>query len=176
MCLDVSAEALTKAVDPMHVASGNPGVFHAQVASTRLGAATLINAAGGQHGCVRDENYIATGGERSLDLIINTAAPWRLTQRRPLSLRAGDAVILDSQLPYDIELDEFAITHLRVPQMWLRQWLPTPGVLAGRSCPRMRCGGAALTASALWQTPSQLRGGKPSRGRVAAADEPCCAP
>lgn len=154
--LDVYAETLTRAVDPMHVTSSSPAAFHAQVASTQLGAATLINAVGGRHRCVRDEHDIATGGERSLHLIINTAAPWRLTQRQEMCLRAGDAVILDSQLPHDIELDEFAIIHLRLPQMWLRRWLPTPSVLAGRVVPRDAVWGAALTAFVSQLSPQRV--------------------
>ena len=63
--LDLYAEALTSAVDPMRVTSGQAASFHAEVASAALGPLTIIRAAAGAHHCLRsDEDNIARSGER----------------------------------------------------------------------------------------------------------------
>jgi AraC-like DNA-binding protein len=154
--LDHYAQALTEAVDPMRVASRNTGSFHAAVASTAIGPLTLIRASGSAHRCVRNEADIACGGERSLHLIVNSASAWGLTHRGPIALRAGDAVLLDSQLGHEIELPDFEITHLKLPETWLRHWVPSLGTLAGRTVPHDTRFGRALTAFMAMLTPEYV--------------------
>ncbi|MEP7295348.1 MAG: helix-turn-helix domain-containing protein [Burkholderiales bacterium] len=151
--LDLYAEALTSAVDPMHVASRNDGLFRAQVDAVTLGPVSLIRAVGSTHRCVRDERDVAASGDRSVHMILNTSSAWRLRHRGLQDMRAGDIVLLDSDLGHDIELGEFAITHLKISEPWLRQWVPSPQVLAGCVVPRDAVWGQALTSFVQRLTP-----------------------
>ncbi len=144
--LDLYAEALHAAVDPMRVVSRNEGGFHATVEAVSLGPVSLIQAEGGAHRCVRDEHDVAAGDGHSIHLILNTASAWRLRHRGEQVVRQGEIVLLDSQLGHDIELGEFAITHLKLPEPWLRQWVPAPRALAGCVVPQAAGWGQALTS------------------------------
>ncbi len=155
---DLYAEALTLAVDQMHVASRNDGRFHAQVDALTLGPLSLIRAVGGAHRCVRDERDVAAGTQRSIHMILNTSSAWRLRHRGVQELRAGDIVLLDSDLGHDIELGEFAITHLKLSEPWLRQWLPCPQALAGLVVPHDAVWGQALTSFVQRLTPERVAG------------------
>lgn len=154
--LDLYAEALNSAVDPMHVTSRRRGDFDAEVRSGGNEAVSVVMARAGAHDCVRDEREIAASGERCFHLIINTSSSWRLTHRGQVVLRPMDAVVLDSYLPHLIELPEFAITHLRMSSTWLRQWLETPDVLVGRVLPHDEGWCRALTAFAAQLTPELI--------------------
>ena len=156
--LDLYAEALTSAVDPMHVASRNEGRFHAQVDAVNLGPVALIRAVGGAHRCVRDERDVAAGGERSIHMILNTSSAWRLRHRGIQDMRAGDIVLLDSDLGHEIELGEFSITHLKLSEPWLRQWVPSTQALAGCVVPRDAVWGQALTSFVQRLTPEVVAG------------------
>ena len=152
--LDHYAEALTAAVDPMRVSSGQRPAFAAEVRAAELGPINVIRASGSAHRCVRSDEDIALSEESNFHLIVNTSAPWRLTRLRRLDLRPGDAVLLDSRIEHDIELGDFDITHLRLPDAWLRQWLPSPGVVAGRVIQHDASWGRALAAFASRLTPA----------------------
>lgn len=153
---DLYAEALTTAVDQMHVASRSDDRFHAQVDALNLGPLSLIRAVGRAHRCVRDERDIAAGTERSIHLILNTSSAWRLRHRDLQDMRAGDIVLLDSDLGHDIELGDYAITHLKVSEPWLRQWVPSPQALAGCVVPRDAVWGQALTGFVQRLTPERV--------------------
>lgn len=154
--LDLYAEALTSAVDPMHVTSRRKGDFDAEVRSSGDGAVSVVVAQAGAHRCVRDEKEIAASGERCFHLIINTSSSWRLTHRDEVVLRPGDAVLLDSFLPHVIELPQFSITHLRMSASWLKQWLVAPDVLVGRVLAHDQGWSRALSAFATRLTPELL--------------------
>ncbi|CAN5430959.1 hypothetical protein BH11PSE9_BH11PSE9_17050 [soil metagenome] len=156
--LDLYAEALTSAVDPMHVASRDEGRFHAQVDAVNFGPLSLIRAVGGAHRCVRDEHDVAASGARSIHMILNTSSAWRLRHRGMLDMRAGDIVLLDSDLGHEIELGEFSITHLKLPEPWLRQWVPSTQALAACVVPRDAVWGQALTSFVHRLTPEVVAG------------------
>lgn len=156
--LDLYAEALTSAVDPMHVASRNEGRFHAQVDAVNCGPLSLIRAVGGAHRCVRDEHDVAASGARSIHMILNTSSAWRLRYCGMLDMRAGDIVLLDSDLGHEIELGEFSITHLKLSEPWLRQWVPSTQALAGCVVPRDAVWGQALTSFVHRLTPEVVAG------------------
>jgi AraC-like DNA-binding protein len=151
--LDLYAEALHTAVDPMRVVSRNDGRFHARVEAVSLGPVSLIQAVGGAHRCVRDERDVAATEGRSIHLILNTSSAWRLRHRGEQVMRRGDVVLLDSDLGHDIDLGEFAITHLKLAEPWLRQWVPSTQALAGCVVPHDTGWGQALTGFVRQLTP-----------------------
>ena len=154
--LDHYAQALTQAVDPMRVVSRNTGSFHAEVASAAIGPIAVIRGIGSPHRCVRTDEDIALGGERSLHLIVNSASAWGLRHRGSSQPRAGDAALIDSEMGHEIELADFDITHLKLPETWLRQWVPSIGTLAGRTVPHDTRWGRALTAFVAMLTPEYV--------------------
>lgn len=144
--LDYYASALTAAVDPMHIAAGNAQSFGAEVTSAELGPIDLVQAKAGEHVCVRDGKDIAHSSARNFHLILNLISTWRLTHRGQVQLQPGEAVLLDSQLGHTIALPAFQIIHLKMPDLWLRQWIPNPTILAGRVIPQDSKWGRALCA------------------------------
>ncbi len=156
--LDLYAEALHAAVDPMRVASRNDGRFHAKVDAVSMGPVSLIQAAGGVHRCVRDERDVAASDGHSIHLIMNTSSAWRLRHRGEQYVRQNEVVLLDSNFGHDIELGEFAITHLKLPEPWLRQWVPSPQALAGFVVPHDAGWGDALTSFVRGLTPDIVAG------------------
>jgi AraC-like DNA-binding protein len=151
--LDLYAEALTTAVDPMHVSSRRSQEFNAVVRSGGGDAVSVIQATGSPHRCVRDERDISASGERCFHLIINTSSSWQLVHRGTLTLRPMDAVMLDSYLPHQIKLPEFSITHLRMSLGWIQQWLNTPASLVGRVLPHDAGWSRALSSFVARLTP-----------------------
>ena len=150
---DRYAEILSEAIDPMRVASRDAGGFHADISAIEMGPITVVHGVGTTHRCVRDDRDIARTREQSFHLIVNTGSPWALTHRGPLSLRAGDAVLLDSRYRHDFRLADFDNVHLKLSDAWLRQWVAAPDILVGRGIPFDSRWGRALTSFATQLTP-----------------------
>jgi len=155
---DRYAEILTEAIDPMRVASRDAGGFHADISAIEMGPITVVHGIGTPHRCVRDDRDIARTRERSFHLIVNSGSPWALTHRGPLSLRVGDAVLLDSQYEHDLRLADFDNVHLKFPEAWLRQWVAAPDILVGRGIPFDSRWGRALASFVTQLTPEFVAG------------------
>lgn len=84
--LDYYASALTAAVDPMHVAGGDPRSLGAEVLSAELGPIVLVPAHAGEHVCVRDAKDIAHSSARNCHLILNMLSTWKLGHRGAVQL------------------------------------------------------------------------------------------
>jgi AraC-like DNA-binding protein len=120
-------------ITPTKVVRRSDAPFDATMAVADLGPISAIQVTGTRHGLVRGQKEISRSGERHFRLIVNYLSPWTLEQRAPLSLRAGDLVMLDSALPHTSELPAaFNVLHLKLDENWLKQWLPSPQVLVGR--------------------------------------------
>jgi AraC-like DNA-binding protein len=151
--LDYYAAALTAAVDPMHVAAGDPDSFAADVRSVEFGPMSIIRARAGEHRCVRDARDISNSSGSHFHLIMNLLSPWTLAHRGRVRLRPGDAVILDSRFAHEITLPVFHIVHLKFDEAWLQRWVPAPAILTGRVIARDSKWGGALCAFVTQMSP-----------------------
>lgn len=82
----------------------------------------------------RSAAEIARGQHNAYYLLSQPRLPWRATQAgRSLQLRPGDAVLIDSRLPYDFDfgagLDDLSI---ELPIAWVAQWVAAPTRLVAR--------------------------------------------
>lgn len=137
----------------MYVASRNTGAFEAKLSSIEMGPLTVIHGIGTTHHCMRGDREIARTAERSYHLVVNSVSPWSLAHRGPLSLRAGDAVLLYSQYGHDFRFPCFDNVHLKLPESWVRQWVADPDILVGRCIPFDSPWGRALTSFVTPLTP-----------------------
>ncbi len=150
---DRYAEILAEAIDPMRVANRNVGAFHADISAIEMGPITVVHGIGTTHRCVRNDRDIARTHGQSFHLIVNTSSPWALTHRGSLSLRAGDAVLIDSEYEHDFRFAHFDNVHLKLSERWLRQWVAAPDILVGRGIPFDSPWGRALTSFVTQLTP-----------------------
>ncbi|MEQ1731395.1 MAG: AraC family transcriptional regulator, partial [Vicinamibacterales bacterium] len=145
--LDYYANTLTSAIDPMRVARRVEGAFEADITSTALGPIHLIHGAGVAHDCMRDQRDVARSGERNFHLVLNVGSAWRLHHRQYMSVPKGDAVVLDTRYSHNLEfLSPFDNVHVKMPEAWLKKWIPDPSILAGRAIQANGHWGGALIA------------------------------
>lgn len=152
--MDYYASVLSSAVDPMGVTKRVRGSFQADIASTGLGGISLVHGCGAAHDCVRDGGDIARSTARNFHFVVNTRSAWRVDLRGRIQLRMGDGVLLDSRYAYRLDfLDPFDNVHLKIPEDWLRRWLPDADVLVGRPLLFDRSWSRALVAFVSQLTP-----------------------
>jgi AraC-like DNA-binding protein len=153
---DYYAHVLSTTQTPMSVFSESPKSFAADMVMAGLGPISVMRQTGSGNGARRTRRDIEHSSERTFHLLISLTADWTMTHRGPLRLRPGEAVIFDSDLEYELNIPcAYEFVHLKFTDAWMRQWLPSPGVLVGRAIPADAGWGRALTAFALQLSPGQ---------------------
>ncbi|SFI32699.1 AraC-type DNA-binding protein [Collimonas sp. OK307] len=142
--VDYFADVLSSSLCPMRVASRAKGPFRAEMLSSELGLITVIRQGGSAHQSHRGKKEIALSTERSYHLLIALTSEVALTHCGFTFLKPGSAVITDSNFPHDLEFfSPWRMIHLKLPEQWLRQWIPDPAALTGR----------LITSDFRWATP-----------------------
>lgn len=141
------AHAISSAIDSMQVLRRVEGRFQAGIESVELGPVSLIRGRGQAHDVIRDHRDLARSTARNYHLILNKGSAWRARHVGEHLVRAGDAMLVDSIYGYRFDfLDTIDIVHLKLPDAWLRQWVPDPAVLVGQPIRADADWGQALTA------------------------------
>lgn len=140
------SDVISSAIDPMEVARSVTAPFKGEITATGLGPLALVHGVSTAHDCVRGVEHVARSTSRQFHLIVNRQSSWNLRHRDWTHIGCGDAVLLDSSLGHYLNFVEaFDNVHLVLPEAWLGQWLPDPGVLAGRPLPADASWARALT-------------------------------
>jgi AraC-like DNA-binding protein len=147
--LDYYASALAAALVPMHLGSSAPESFHYEMTMADLGLLSVLRQCGSGHRAY----HAGASDVRTYHLVINLTAPWLVTHRGRARLNPGDAMLFDSMLAADMMADDYQVTHLKLSEAWVKQWLPAPGVLVGRPIPADSGWGRALTSYAAQLSP-----------------------
>lgn len=156
--VDYYADTLASAVVPLAIMRRGDGPFEATLVSGTCGPIGMIAATGSPLVFVRGPSELRRTTEHGFRLILNRATAWDLDQRGASRLECGDAAFLDSRYGHRTELHPgFDTLQLKLPDSWLRQWIPDPGLFSGRVF-RNRTGGwaGALTAYMRMLTPEFL--------------------
>ena len=151
---DYFQQALESAVIPMWVSSDQRDCFRNDVAMAMLGPLAALRLSGTPHASHRGLREIERSLERSFHLIINLSSSWMLEHSGRNRMLPGDAILTDSSFGHMLRTDsDYDIVHLKLPESWLRQWVPSPGALVGRRIPVASGWGRALATYAMQLTP-----------------------
>jgi AraC-like DNA-binding protein len=101
---------------------------------------------------VRGEAEIGLSSERSIHLRFSSI-PWALKLRSEVGVDAGDGLLVDSGLPFKLDVGDFRTMHVKVPYAWLQQWIVSPATLTGTIVRRDRGWGSVLAAFVAQLTP-----------------------
>jgi len=154
---DYYAEVLSAAQTPMSVFSDSTRAFAAAMTMIDLGGVSVMRQSGSGNGARRVRRDIEHSGERSFHLLASLATDWTMQHRGALQLRPGQAVLFDSDLPYDLNIaNPYEFVHIRFTNAWMQQWLPSPAALVGRTISAEKGWGRALTAFALQLSPQAV--------------------
>jgi len=152
--LDVYAALLSESLSPMHLAAPETNGFFAHISAADMGFLSVVRQQGSAHRCYQGPRDHARAGERSYHLVLNLASSWDIQHRDALHMEAGDAVLVDSALPWDIRSPQtYEYVHIKLSDGWLRQWVPSPAALVGRRIGGSAGWGTALTAFAAQLSP-----------------------
>jgi AraC-like DNA-binding protein len=154
--VDYAAHALASGLEPMSVDIPYPEDFSAELRRVVLGGVTIAHGTGQDLRCLHGKREISDTSQRNYHLLINRESSWTLRHRGDLLVRANDAAIVDSALPYEFTFPPFNDTHIQLSESWMHQWLPDPGVLTGRAILRDSAWGAALCSFVRMLTPAFL--------------------
>lgn len=154
---DYYAEVLSTTQTPMSVFSESPRSFAAAMTLVDLGGVSVMRQTGSGNSARRVRRDIERSGERSFHLLVSLDTDWTARHRGTLRVRPGEAVLFDSDLPYDIDITKaYEFVHIRFTDAWMQQWLPSPGVLVGRAISAKQGWGRALTAFAQQLSPETV--------------------
>jgi len=166
--LDYYATSMQEALVPMSVQCPSRTHFHAAAESTQLGQLDLLRMVGSAHRVVRGASELARSERRLFNLLVNRLAPWQLVQRGLSQMRAGDAAIIDSAHPHELEVDTYEFVNIAMTAAFLEQWLPDPSVLTARLLDRNGRWTGPLVRFAVQLTPEFIAGRCPLPGDVMA--------
>ena len=145
--LDYFAAALSEATFPISIDNADPKSFHAEVSSAHFGTISVCKALGSPHTALRGRAELARTNGHSFNLIMTLRSPWSAEHRGPLQMMPRDVLIIDSQYPLRLGMvGSFVEINVLVSDVWLRQWIPNPNVLAARRIPGQSLWGLALSS------------------------------
>ena len=146
---DLYAALLSESLSPMQIASPDTTDFFANMLAADMGFLSVVRQQGSAHRCFQGHRDQERASERSYHLILNLASSWDIVHRDALRMATGDAILVDSALPWDIRSPQtYEYVHIKLSDAWLRQWVPSPGALVGRRIGGSTGWGSALTAFA----------------------------
>lgn len=135
--MDYWAERLSSAFVPLSVDSADPMNFESEMESASLGSVNVLTHRGSGHTCHRARSELARSGEHGFNLVLLLSGDWNVTNRGDMRVRAGDLMVHDSLYPsHSSTQTKFNCVNLQLSQSFLREWLPSPAMLVGRSIPR----------------------------------------
>ncbi|HVR54498.1 MAG TPA: helix-turn-helix domain-containing protein [Pseudorhodoferax sp.] len=154
-------DALHATVLEMDAVPLQRGGFFGSIERCPLQSIRPHQAQGAPQRVSRSAAEIARGQHNAYYLLSQPRLPWRATQAgRSLQLRPGDAVLIDSRLPYDFEfgagLDDLSI---ELPIAWVAQWVAAPTRLVARPLRGDAGWGMALRGLKEALVPRALAGG-----------------
>jgi AraC family transcriptional regulator, positive regulator of tynA and feaB len=154
MRFDYWANVLRNTLEPMSVTAADVRQFRAQTSATALGALTVIHNQGEAHRSRRASRELNGSAQRSYYLLVSRAGSWSLTHCGHRQLHRGDLILIDSLQPQEIDVTQpFDIVNVKLPEHWLRAWLPEPARLVGRRIPGESPWGAAMSCFIKQLTP-----------------------
>lgn len=153
--VDYYADALSKAIVPVHVRHNPVGDFHAYMEVAVMGDLSFIDRHGTGYGCFTDVKNIV---ENSFHLVLNRTTTWSLEHMGRIHCEPGDAVLCEMKHGVACESPTgYAYVHIKLPESWVRQWLPTPALLVGTRLSSASGWARALSAFAAGLTPKFLQ-------------------
>jgi hypothetical protein len=152
--VDYYAAALESSVDPMCIASVGEGAFAAHITAAALGPLSAIHVQGEARALRRGKKELARSAEPHFRLIVNLASCWQLQQRGASVLRPRDVALIDSPYPHMTELpSSFDVIHVKLPEAWVRHWVPRAEDMAGQVIRFDQSWGAALSSFVAQMSP-----------------------
>ncbi|MGX5803411.1 AraC family transcriptional regulator [Bradyrhizobium sp. Arg314] len=145
--LDYFAAALSEAIYPVALTHGDPQSFRAEASLARLGSVDVCKATGSPHAGARGRQELARTGDHRFNLLMTLQSPWTAHHRGSLRMLQRDVLIIDSEHPLKVDIDEaFVAINVVAPDSWVRQWLPNPHLVAAKRIPGNSLWGHALSS------------------------------
>ena len=149
--------AASRLLDPVRTTWPSADSMRASIECVDLAQIAVMRLKGSAHRVHHGHGEIRSSSDRVFHLSLNKVSDWMLadsagTRRVP----AGDAVLIDSGFPYEMEVQEYDIINIRVSTTWISTWISTPQRLVGNTIPHDRMWGASLTALVAALEPSQI--------------------
>lgn len=155
--LDYYSHALSQSIVPMLLGQAQENAFNAHMDVVNVGDLAFINQQGSNHRCFTDRLGISRRSENTFHLILNRATSWNVDHVGKFRAEPGDAVFFDARNIVDIQSPSgFEYLHIKLSESWLKQWIPTPALLAGVKFPVNAGWSRALTAFAAGLIPEFL--------------------
>lgn len=129
---DYFAETLSSSLCPMRVVLPKREVFSADMTAVELGPVLVTTWSGKPHYSIRGKRELARSFECDFHLLVGLLSSASLTHRGDILLHPGDSVLTDSRVGHELGFrDSWAILNIKLPESWIKQWVPDPGVLVG---------------------------------------------
>lgn len=150
--LNYYTAATSAALIPIRVRCDTPD-FNASVERAELGPLDLLRMHGSAHDVLRNATEIARSRTHHFYLMLNIGARWHVTHRHSESLASGEAMLIDSDQPFELNLRAYKIVALVLPATWIGRRVRHPERLAGRCLSRDSAAGRALADMMMQLTP-----------------------
>jgi AraC-like DNA-binding protein len=132
MRADYFAETLSSSLCPMRVELPTKQAFSANMTAAELGPVLVTTWSGEPHQSIRGERELAQSFECDFHLLFQLFSTASLTHRGEVLLHPGDTVLTDSRVCHKLGFREsWAMLNLKLPERWIKQWVPDPQLLVG---------------------------------------------
>lgn len=145
--LDYFASAIGEALYPIALDRADPQTFRAEVSFAKLGAIEVCKASGSPNANSRGRKELAATGDHRFNILMTLQSSWRADHRGRIRMFPRDVLIIDSQYPIRVDVDDtYSAVNVVVSDTWLRQWIPDPNMLTARRIPGNSLWGLALSS------------------------------
>ena len=135
--IDYWTERLSSAFVPLAVGIADPLNFESEMGSASLGSVNVLKHRGSAHTCFRTRSELSRSSEHGFNLVLLLSGAWNVTNRGDMRVRAGDLMVHDSLYPsHSATQTRFSCVNLQLSPSFLREWLPNPAWLVGRTISR----------------------------------------
>lgn len=138
----------------IHLECHDPRAFRSTMDFADMSSFALMRQTGTPHRAFRRAEDARGQLPRTYSILVNTRSPWSVCHIQPARLAPGDAMLVDSEVGIDMRFaEDFAVSHLKISESWLRQWVPAPGLIVGKRLAANTGWGGALAAFVAQLTP-----------------------
>jgi len=131
--LDFYTALLSSVQAPVQLSVTCPEQFQARVVAADLGNVSVVHQKGSPLTCREDRLNQFRADSRNYHLLLSLTTPWDAEHQGTHHCEVGDAMLFDAALPWRISHAlPYEVINIKMTEAWLRQWVPSPGLLVGR--------------------------------------------
>lgn len=135
--LSYGSSIISSTLTPCALSAANSLDYELELTALALPSIAIVAQHGSPQHTIRARPEIHRTRQHCFNLVLVLRGEWQVTYATPTRFGPGDLIFYDSRYPLDCNLVlSWSALNLQLSEQFVRQWLPNPAWLSGRSMAR----------------------------------------